>query len=360
MAVTQISDVIVPDVFNPYVVEKTAELAAFYMGGIISTSPELNALASAGGKLINMPFWQDLTGADEVLSDSGSLTPAKISAGQDVAALLMRGKAWQVNDLAKALSGSDPMAAVGNLVADYWARRYQAVGLASLIGVFSDNVTNDSSDMTVDVSGALNSNIAAGTKLSGDVFIDAQATFGDALGNVTGISMHSTVYSNLKKLDAISFEKTSQGDAEIETYRGARVVVDDGMPYTAAGGALSTDTAPFYTTYVFGDGALGLGQGAAPVPSETDRDSLAGNDVLITRSHFIMHPRGIAFTSASVAGASPTNAELSTTTNWNRVYERKNVRVAQIITNGQLIQGGLVSALLFFGELKWAQHHLID
>jgi len=333
MAVTQISDVIVPDVFNPYVVEKTAELAAFYMGGIVSTSDELNRLAMMGGKLINMPFWDDLTGADEVLSDSGSLTPAKISAGQDVAALLMRGKAWQVNDLAKALSGNDPMAAVGDLVADYWARRYQAVGVASLKGVFLDNA-NDSDDMTIDIAGATVADVADSTLFSGDVFIDGQATFGDALGSVTGIAMHSKVYSRLKKLDSISFEKESSGESEIERYRGMTLIVDDGCPFTAAAGTDDTDAAATYTTYLYGNGALGLGNGAAPVPSETDRDSLAGNDILITRSHFIMHPRGVKFASGSVAGASPTNAELALATNWDRVYERKNVRLAQIITNG--------------------------
>ena len=113
MAKTQIADVIVPSVFNPYVVQRTTELTELYMGGIVRGNPELDRLATAGGKLINMPYWDDLTGADEVLSDSGALTPAKITAGQDVAALLMRGKAWSVNDLARALSGDDPTALVG-------------------------------------------------------------------------------------------------------------------------------------------------------------------------------------------------------------------------------------------------------
>jgi hypothetical protein len=334
MAKTQIADVVVPDIFNPYVVEKTAELAAFYMGGIVSTNDELNRLAQAGGKLINMPFWSDLTGDDEVLSDSGALTPAKIQSGQDVAALLMRGKAWMVNDLAKALSGDDPMRAIGNLVAEYWARRYQAIGLASLKGAFADNVANDSGDMTVNVAGATNADVTTDTVFNGDIFIDAQATFGDALGSISGIGMHSTVYSNLKKIDAISFEKESNGDAEIETYRGMNLIIDDSMPYTAAAGSASGDAARQFTTYLFGTGALGMGQGNAPVPSETDRDSLSGDDLLITRSHFLMHPRGVKFTNSSVAGASPSNAELGAAANWDRVYERKNVRLAQVITNG--------------------------
>ena len=70
------------------------------------------------------------------------------------------------------------------------------------------------------------------------------------------------------------------------------------------------------------------------MPSETDRDSLAGEDILVTRSHFLMHPRGIKFTGASVAGSSPTNAELEAAANWSRVYERGSCRIAAIHTNG--------------------------
>ena len=334
MATTSISNVIVPSVFNPYFISRTAEMARFYMGSIISNDPALNILAERGGKLINMPFWNDLTGNDEILSDSSALTPAVITASQDIAALHVRGKAWSVNDLARALSGDDPMRAIGDLVADYWARRMQAVMVSSLKGVFADNVANDSGDMTVNVSGTLNSDVSSATKMSGDVFIDAQATFGDALRSISGIAMHSHVYNNLKKIDNISFVKQSDGATEIERYRGLPIIVDDNCPYTPREGSASGDDAAKYTTYLFGDGAIGLGMGGAPVPSETDRDSLAGNDILVTRNHFIMHPRGVAFTSSSVAGVSPTNTELATAANWNRVYERKNVRIAQIITNG--------------------------
>lgn len=334
MATTAISNVIVPEVFNPYFIQRTAELARFYMGSIISNDAALNALATQGGKLINMPFWNDLTGDDEILSDSAALTPAIITAAQDVAALHVRGKAWSVNDLAKALSGSDPMRAIGDLVADYWARRMQAAMVASLQGVFADNVANDAGDMTVNVAGALNSNVSSATKMSADVFIDAQATFGDALRSVSGIAMHSHVYSNLKKIDNISFVKQSDGDIEIERYRGLPIIIDDKVPYVPREGAAADDDAARYTTYLFGAGAIGMGMGGAPVPSETDRDSLAGNDILVTRNHFVMHPRGVAFTSNTVSGVSPTNANCALAANWNRVYERKNVRIAQIITNG--------------------------
>jgi hypothetical protein len=46
-----------------------------------------------------------------------------------------------------------------------------------------------------------------------------------------------------------------------------------------------------------------------------------------------MHPRGVKFTSASVAGANPTNAELATAANWIRVWENKNVPVVAVTHN---------------------------
>ena len=325
MSATKISNVIVPEVFNPYVVEKTAELASFYLGGIISNDASLNVLATQGGKLINMPFWNDLSGSDEVLSDSNALTVNAITASKDIAALHARGKAWGVNDLAKALSGDDPMMRIGDLVADYWARRMQDVLISSLTGVFADNIANDSSDMVVNKAVET---IAGAVKLDGDLFIDGQATFGDAIGRVSGIAMHSDTYNHLKKTDNISFLRESKGDLEIVTYRGLPVIVNDTLPKRAG-----TTSGYVYTTYLFGNGAFGYGQGQAPVPTETDRDSLAGEDILITRTHFLMHPRGIKFTSASVAGEFPTNTELQNATNWDRVYERKNCRIAAIIHN---------------------------
>ena len=315
MAKTQISDVIVPAVFNPYVIQRTAELSALSQAGIISNNPELDRLAMAGGKLINMPYWNDLTGDDEVLSDSGALTPEKITAGQDIAALFMRGKAWSANDLAKALSGSDPMKAIGDLVSDYWARRRQALLFSMLKGVFAS--TTMAAEQELDVS-ALVGDLAT---LTGNTFIDAMTLLGDAAGKITAVGMHSGSYASLQKQNLIDFIPDSQGVVSIPTYMGKRVIVDDGCPVAAG----------VYTTYLFGEGAIGLGNGSAPVPTETDRDSLAGDDILINRQHFVLHPRGVKFNSASVVGSSPTNAEVEAAANWTRVYEKKNTRIIKFV-----------------------------
>jgi hypothetical protein len=308
---TRIADVIVPEVFNPYVIQRTAQLSALVQSGIVVPNPELDRLASAGGKLINMPYWDDLTGDDEVLSDSTALTPGKITAGQDVAVLLMRGKAWAANDLAKALSGDDPMRAIGDLVSAYWARMEQKVLIATLNGAMgAATMTGNVHDISAGTGDAAN--------IDGTNFLDASQKLGDAKDRLVAVAMHSAVETYLAKLNLIEYIKESEANPRVPYYMNKRVIVDDGMPVTTG----------VYTTYLFGEGAIGRGEGSAPVPTETDRDSLAGDDILINRRHFILHPRGIAFT-GNPTGASPTNAELSTTTNWARKYENKNIRIVQ-------------------------------
>jgi hypothetical protein len=306
MPKTTVADVIVPEVFNPYVVQQTAELSALYQSGIVATSDELNSLAASGGRLINMPFWNDLDGDDEVLSDIAALDVERITSGQDIAALLMRGKAWSVNDLAKALSGDDPMATIGQMVAGYWARRMQATLLSILTGVFA------APSMAANV-------YDTDDRISADNTILAIQCLGDAKSKLTGFMMHSAVEADLARQDLIDFTKDSTGSIEIPTYLGKRVIVDDGCP--VADGV--------YTTYIFGQGAIGYGEGGAPVPTETTRDALSGDDILINRRHFLLHPRGIRWTDAAVGGSSPTNAELANPANWLRVYEPKNVRIVK-------------------------------
>ena len=313
MAKTKISDVIVPEVFNPYVIERTAELSAFFQSGVIATNPELNRLASLGGTLINMPFWEDLSGDSQILSDSKALEVNNISANKDVARLHARGNAWSVNDLAKALSGDDPLRAIGDLVASYWAREWQKMLIKTLEGAMgtatmADNVHDISSEGS-----------AATRTISASTTLDAIQKMGDAKDKLQAFAMHSATETLLAKNDLIDYVPESQSGVRIPFYLGKRVIVDDGLPVTSG----------TYTTYLFGAGAIGLGEGSAPVPTEMDRDSLAGDDILINRRHFLLHPRGIKWLEASVDAVVPTNDEIATTTNWQRVYENKNIRIVQ-------------------------------
>lgn len=317
MPATRIADVIVPEVFNPYVIERTAELSALVQSGIIQNDPLFNVLATKGGRLINMPYWNDLTGDDEVLSDAAPLQVTNITAGQDVAALLLRGKAWGVNDLAKALSGDDPMAAIGDLVAEYWARRLQDILLSTLAGVFS--VANMAGNV-LNISAAA---APAVPDINASTFADAQQLLGDAKDRLTGVMMHSATETSLIKQGLLTQElETFNGQSvRVKRFNGKRVVVDDRCP-------VAND---IYTTYLFGEGAIAYGDGQPPVPTEMGRNVLQGEDILVNRKHFLLHPRGVAFQDAAVVGSSPTNAELANAANWSRVYENKNIRIVSFI-----------------------------
>jgi hypothetical protein len=311
MAATKIADVIVPSVFNPYVTERSTQLSELFESGIIATVGELNVFGMRGGTTLAMPFWKDLTGAEEILSDVVPLGVDKITSAQDIAVLHARGKAWGVNDLAEALSGDDPMAEIASLVGGFWSRRWQAMLLAILEGVFkSASMSGNIHDISA---GA-----GAAAVIGADAVVDAIYKLGDAASRLTAFAMHSATVAVLVKQGLIDFKEDRNGDPTLPYYMGKRVIVDDTMPVNAG----------VYTSYLFGAGAIGYADGGAPTPTETDRDSLAGEDILINRRHFVMHPRGVAWVGTST-GVSPTNAELAIGTNWNRRYDPKNIRIVQ-------------------------------
>jgi len=331
---TKVSDVIQPEIWAPYMIERTAELSSLIAMGIVESDPEIQRLIQEGGRMIDLPFWTDLDGAEESIQDDSDLTPAAIDASQDQAVKLIRGKAWGVNDLAKHLSGSDPAKAIADLVAAWWNRREQAILINVLAGVFADNVANDSGDMVKDIAIEEGTAALAANLISGEAVIDAAQTMGDAKDKLTAMAIHSVVEARLAKNDLIEYERDSTGTIVKRTFMGLSLIVNDSCP-TVDG----TTDGTKYTSYLFGRGAIARGDKTldAGEAVETDRDGLASETYLITRRHLIIHPRGAAWQDATVSNTSPrnpSNANLAVEANWNRVYERKNLRLASLITNG--------------------------
>ena len=127
--------------------------------------------------------------------------------------------------------------------------------------------------------------------------------------------MHSATETYLAKQNLIVYEKPSEGSDRVAYYMGKRVIVDDGLP-------VSTGT---YTSYIFGAGVVGYAEATVgDADLETDRDILAGEDVMAMRRRFILHPVGCKW-KGSAAGAFPTRAELATGTNWERVFDVKAI-----------------------------------
>lgn len=328
------SDIIVPEVFTPYVIEQTTQRDAFLASGVVRPMAELNA--TEGGDFINVPFWKaNLSGDFEVLSDSSSLTPGKITADKQVGVILHRGRAFEARDLAALAAGSDPMAAIGAKVADYVANQRQKDLLSCLKGVFGTLGTTSSSaaffGLTIDGESG-----DTPTVLSPRHVAEARSLLGDQGDKLAAVCMHSKVYYDLVERRAIDYVSTADargtsttqsggsmvaafGNPTVPTYMGLRVIVSDDVQTEGSGA--STE----YATYFFTEGAVASGEQMA-MQTETDRDILAKSDAMSIDLHYCYHPVGSKW---AVTTTNPTRAQLETVGNWSKVYELKNLGIVR-------------------------------
>jgi hypothetical protein len=324
MAVTKITDIVYNTAFAQYFMRALTERSALIKSGIAVVDARIAELCRAagfGGKTINLPYWNAISGVEEVLSDATPLTAGAITAGQDVAVILRRGKAWGVNDLAAEIAGDDPIRMVADRLADYWAARQQVTLFSVLAGVFADNVAANASDLVLDISQETGDD----NLLSANTLLFAAQLLGDAKENLAAIAMHSQAETVLNIAGAGGLFKPADTPASLPTYNGRQVVMDDNCSYDPVTGKAEI--------FLFGRGAVAMNEVPAQMPLETTREALAGNDIVITRRAWITHVRGVKWDPAAQvpAGATPTNAELAGAGNWTRVWDRKDVRVVKLI-----------------------------
>jgi hypothetical protein len=261
------SDIIIPEVFTPYVIEQTTQRDAFLASGVVQPMAELNA--TEGGDFINVPF-------------------------------------FEARDLAALAAGSDPMAAIGAKVADYVANQRQKDLLSCLGGVFGSLNANTSSSAFFDLCIDSESGDTP-TALSPRHVAQARAILGDQGDKLAAVAMHSKVYYDLVERRAIDYvtageaRQTALGTAEdafggsiqnafgnvsVPTFMGLRVIVSDDVNVTGSGS--STE----YATYFFTQGAVASGEQMA-MQTETDRDILAKSDAMSIDLHYVSAPRSL-------------------------------------------------------------------
>lgn len=339
MSTTRLSDIIEPAIWFDYMTKDTTTKSELFTSGILRPDSEVSARLAGGGRTMNVPFWKDLDDTESgVASDDPNLyaTAGTITSAKDICRRQIRTRAWSTADLAGILAGADPMARIREAQARYWTRQFQTILVKTSTGFFQDNVTNDSSDMVSDISSDIAGTATSQYLVSAEAVIDACYTMGDNAEYLRVIVMHSTVMKRLVKLDLIDFAKDSTGTMTIPTYLGKRVVVDDGCRKVQ--GTVNTSRYAYWT-YLFGEGALAWAETPVATPVEIERRGMAGNgmgiETLITRRQFVMHPYGYKWTDTTVSGEFPTNNDLATVGNWDRVYaERKQLPIAALVTNG--------------------------
>jgi hypothetical protein len=329
------SDIIVPEIFSAYVDEAVTTRSTFLQSGVIQPLDILNA--DEGGDYVNVPSWTaNLSGDAEVLTDSTSLTPGKIGAEKQICPVLHRGRAWEVRTLAALAAGDDPMAAIGRKVADYISHQQQKDVFAILKGVFGPLTSNTTGALKAL---AIDSNATATTLSPGKV-AEARAALGDQGEKLSVIAMHSKVYYDLVERRAIDYVTAAEarqtadaampdafggsvagsfGEVNVPTYMGMRVLVSDDV----------NTNGTEYASYLFTPGAMASGNQMGLV-TETDRDILALSDAMSVHWHNLYHPLGLSYKSG---GVNPSRATLETVTNWEQIYETKNLGIVSIVSN---------------------------
>lgn len=334
MALTQLSDVIIPAVYESYTAVNSPEKSAFFESGVVVQNAMLNQKANSGGRTVNVPFWKDLdSSVAPNLSDdtTNAATPQKVIAGEQIARMAYLNQGYSSADLAGEIAGSDPMQQVRNRFGTYWMRQWQRRLIASCNGILADNVAANSSDMLIKVAAEATGSVTSSTLFNRDAFTEAAYTMGDMASELQAIAVHSRVMAQMVKNDDIVYIQDSQGALSIPTYMGLRVIVDDGMTVRPG-----TTSGFVYTSVLFGAGAFGYGEGSAKFPVELDREAAKGNgggiETLWERKTWLLHPFGFQAT-GTPAGNSFTLAELALATSWARVVERKSVPIAFLQTN---------------------------
>ena len=326
MAVTMYANMqVVPEKFSQYTLDRTTSLSTLVRNGIATPDATVGQLINgtpAGGRFIALPMWNPLTGEDDVFSEN-DVSVENITTKQGHATLLMRQKAWGATDLSHVLGGADPMAAIGNLVSDWWLEKEQAIYISILKGIL-----NPSSGALKAHVNDISSKEGSAAYISASATLDTKQCLGDHYGSLGMVFMHSMTYTYLQKNNMIErrpvFNPAGE-TGEIQTYLGYRIIVDDGMP-------VSGDV---YDTYFLGAGAF-IRQDGTPagfVGTETDRDKLSAKDYLINRRCMVIHPRGLSWNTNAVYPEGiyyPNNTMLATPANWSLTVNHKKVPIAAL------------------------------
>lgn len=339
---------LVPQVFDPYVTLRTQEKSALIKSGAVARSGFLDNFLSGGGNIVTMPFYKDLVRSVSNVSnsdDTSTSTPKAITGASIIQQRLSRNQSWTAADLAADLTGADPLRNIGELVSSYWSWDLQKTFLATLAGVFADNDaapagsdTHTRYDMTYDAStndgtpGGTPQSASDTTRFSSELLIDTLATMGDSADALGTLLVHPVVYARMLKRNMITFVPDSEEKRNIATWMGLQVVQDNMMPNGVAG----TGTAGKYYSYILGAGSIQLGIGSPRIPSEVYRAPSGGNgagiETLFSRQEFVVAPEGTSYIGTATEGGAD-NTALATAGNWSRRYpERKQVRIARLIT----------------------------
>jgi hypothetical protein len=333
---TILSDVVFRDELRDYMQVNTAEKTAFFQSGILVNNTDMSTLLASPSNTFTIPWWVDLDASIESNYSNDVYTdiavPLSVTSASMQARAAYLNEGWNAMSLVKNITKQDPLEFVASRLTSYWQRVAQRRTIATVVGLYNDNVAGNAGDMVVD----------AGGPISAAAIIRAKATMGDYTPQIitpsgtkalSTIAMHTAVYTELQILNLIDFTPIADQVPEFGRYQGMLVVLDDNMPVIGA------DADAKYLSVIFGPGAIGYAEEQDEDDMEYDREPARGNgggaETLWTRRNFVLHPLGYSFLSTTITGTPGTTrpvsanwADLALATNWERKFDRKQVPLA--------------------------------
>jgi hypothetical protein len=323
-----LANLIQPEQFTGYVQEKSIKRSALFQSGAVVTSDLIQSKANAGGIAVTIPVWKDLADTDPNLSSdvvANKATPNAVNAVAMKTRIANLNNGWTSIDLANELSGVDASQMITSRVGDYWTRVFNKRTVSTLNGLLADSVANHSGDMLEDGSAA---------SWTYDLVVDAAVGLSENLDQMRMLVVHPKIFGKIAK-DAkgngeikLEYRRIEELDMTIPVYGGLALLVDSGVTVEGTG------VDAVYTTVMLGNGAIASAMGTPMNALAVERDEASadggGSEVVWSRTSPIIHPLGFDWNDASVAGQSPTIAELEDAANWTRRFERENVPIAFI------------------------------
>ena len=338
MATVAISNIIEQVPWWDLMMEKMTASNAFLRSGVLETDPILaQKFSGSGARSVQSDFYGPLATSatprynNDTPAASDGLTHKNVSAKTAKAYMSYMNDSWSVMSFAKWLAAQDPVAAITSQLGDYWDLNSSTRLINTLLGVYADNVANDSGDMVKDISIDTTAEVTASNQINAEAILDAFQTLGDAKKLITAIAVPSAVHNQMQKQNLIDTVPNSEQNIGFGTYLQKTLIVDDALP-TITGSNHNS-----YLCMLFGRGALGLVNQMPDKAFEVYRAPYSGNgggeDIFYSRMNQCIHPYGFSFTENTITGDSPTNDDLKVAANWDRKVARKLIPLAFLKVN---------------------------
>lgn len=292
---TRLADIIaVESEFLATVDQEVAERSVYRQAGLIADDAEMGVVANGPlDTTYNKRFFKALAQDESTVptdnpADRGEA--GNIQMGVAKMRAHMRAKAFSNMDLTSEVLDEDVMGAIARRFGLYWALDERETVISILKGLMTDAELVHAINGVLDIDG----------------IVDAAAMKGDFYENIEGLIVPKPVHTLLQKSESNLYVPKSKTDIGFDTYAGLKLIVDSSIKPTAEG---------VYTSVAFGPGALRAGTGTADTPVEYERDARAGNlggqETLIHRRKFALHPKGFSYEGTPAKAAGATNAELA-------------------------------------------------